>query len=93
MKTRLTIQDLVPAYARIGISSAHAVKYIVESRMRSGLSGGHGNRAKRRQKRSAVESCQKRRVFQQPLDVVAEQFTEGRTHKASAALNRKNIHD
>ena len=48
MKTRLTIQDLVPAYARIGIPAAHAVKYIIESRMRGGLSGGHGNRAKRR---------------------------------------------
>ncbi len=46
--TRPSLPELVPGYAAVGISKRACVRYVVDSRMRSAIARGKGNKAQRR---------------------------------------------
>jgi hypothetical protein len=83
-KLRPSIGELVPGYLSVGIPKRQAVRYIVDSHLRSRLARGKGNRAARRQ--AHVELLKlpiSGAVFFSPLlrDQLAELFSEARVHR------------
>jgi hypothetical protein len=88
--TRPTIQQLVPGYLDVGISKRNAVRYIVDSHLRSRIARGKGNKASRRMVRVELLELPIAGVVLYPpslRDQLAERFSEGRIYNRAFAAN------
>jgi hypothetical protein len=87
---RPTIQELVPGYLDVGITKRNAVRYIVDSHLRSRIGRGHGHKATRRMVRVELLELPIRGVVLFPpslRDQMAELFSEGRSFDRAFAAN------